>query len=88
MEEDSTVEGGWEGLEGEDGGGDTGKGVGGMVVSIALDTQVCLLVISSEVMESVGSTWVLSSSLMNWFSLSPNMLKSLSLGDHQHLWQL
>ena len=26
---------GWEGLESENGGGDTGKGVGGMVVSIA-----------------------------------------------------
>ena len=31
-------DGRWEGVEGEDGGGDTDKGVGGMVVSIALET--------------------------------------------------
>ena len=43
VEEDGTGEGGWEGEEGEDGGGDSGKGVGGMVVSIAFDTQVCQL---------------------------------------------
>ena len=61
-------------MEGEDGGGDTGKGVGGMVVSIVLETQFCLVVISSEVMESSESTWVSFSSLMNWYSLSPNIL--------------
>ena len=63
-----------EGVEGEDGGGDTGKGVGGMVVSIALETQFCLVAMASEVMESLESTWVSSSSLMNWYSLSPNIL--------------
>ena len=36
--EDGMVEGGWGGVEGEDGGGDTGKDVGGMEVSIALET--------------------------------------------------
>ena len=72
--EDGTGEGRWEGMEGEDGGGDTGKGVGGMVVSIAFETQFCLVVMASEVMKSLGSTWVLSSSLMNWYSLSPNIL--------------
>ena len=61
-------------MEGEDGGGDTGKGVGGMVVSIALETRFCLVVMASEVMESSGSTWVSSSSLMNWYSQSPNIL--------------
>ena len=59
-EEDTTGEGGWEGMEGEDGGGDTGTGVGGMVLSMAFDTQDCLVVMSSEVMESSGSTWVSS----------------------------
>ena len=72
--EDGTGEGEWEGMEGEDGGGDTGKGVGGMVVSIAFDTWSCLVVMTSEVMESSGSTWVSSSSLMNLYSLSPNIL--------------
>ena len=46
--------GGREGVEGEDGGGDTGKGVGGMVVSIAFDTQFSLVLMASEVMESSG----------------------------------
>ena len=36
--EDGTGEGWQEGVEGEEGGGDTGKGVGFMVVSIALET--------------------------------------------------
>ena len=31
-------------MEGEDGGGDTGKGVGGMVVSIVLEIRFCLVV--------------------------------------------
>ena len=74
VEEADTWEGWWEGVESEDGGGDTGKGVGGMVVSKALDTWVFLFVMSSEVMESLGSAWVSSSSLMNWYSLSPNIL--------------
>ena len=37
MVDDGTGEGGQEGVEGEDGCGDTRKGVGGMVVSIALE---------------------------------------------------
>ena len=41
-------EGGQEGVEGEDGGGDTGRGGGGMVVSIALETQFSLVVMASE----------------------------------------
>ena len=40
--EDGTAMGGREGVEGEDTGGDTGKGVGGMVVSIALETRFFL----------------------------------------------
>ena len=72
--EDGTADGWREGVKGEDGGGDTGKGVGGMVVSIAWETQFCLVVMASEVMESSGSTWVSSSSLMNWYQLSPNTL--------------
>ena len=36
--EDGTGERGQESMEGEDGEGDTGKGVGGMVVSIAFET--------------------------------------------------
>ena len=59
-------EGRQEGVDGEDGGGDTGKGVGGMVVSIALETPFCLVVMASEVMKSSGSTWVSYASLMNW----------------------
>ena len=38
VEDDGTEEGRPEGMEGEDGGGDMGKGVGGMAVSIALET--------------------------------------------------
>ena len=72
--EDTTGQGGQEGVEGEDGGGDTGKDVGGMVVSIALETQFCLEVMGSEVMKFSGLTGVSSSSLMNWYSLSPNIL--------------
>ena len=53
--EDGTGEGFWEGLEGEDGGGDTGTGVaGGMVVSIALETRLCLVVMASEVISLLG----------------------------------
>ena len=59
MEEEGTGKGGWESIKGEDGRGHTGKGVGGMVVSTAFDTQVCLLAMSSEVMESLGSSWLL-----------------------------
>ena len=72
--EDGTEEGGRDGVEGENGGGDSGKGVGGMVVSIALETQFCLVVMASDIMKSSGSTWVSSSSLMNWYSLSQNIL--------------
>ena len=72
--EDGTGEGGWEGMESEDGGGDMGKGVGGMVLSMAFDTQFFLMVMVPEVMEFLGSTWVSSSSLMNWYSLSPDIL--------------
>ena len=74
VEEDGTGEGGWERVEGADGEGDTVTGMGGIVVSIAFDPGVCLLAMSSEVMESLGSTWVSSSSLMNWYSLSPNIM--------------
>ena len=74
VEEDGTGKGGWEGMEGEDGEGDTGKSVGGMVLSMAFDTLDCLVVMSSEVKESSWSTWVSSSSLMNWYSLSQNIL--------------
>ena len=63
--EEGTGEGWWEGMEGKDGGGDTGKGVGGMVVFIAFDMWFCLVVMASEVMESSGSTWVSFSSLMH-----------------------
>ena len=38
VEEDGTWEGWREGVEGEDGGGETGRGVGGMVVSMAYET--------------------------------------------------
>ena len=58
MGEDGTAMGDQEGVEGEDGGGDSGKGVGGIVVSIALETRSCLVVMASEVMKSSGSTWV------------------------------
>ena len=50
-------------MEGEDGGGDTGKGVGGMVHSLG-----------NSILPGPGSTWVSSSSLMNWYSLSQNIL--------------
>ena len=65
-----------EGVDGEDGGGDTGKGVGGMVVSIALETRFCLVVMASEVMKSSESTWLSYASLMNWYSISPNITVS------------
>ena len=74
MGEDGTGDGRREGVEGADGGGDTGKGVGGMVVSMAFETQFCPVEMASELMKSLGSTWVSSSSLMNWYSLSPNIL--------------
>ena len=61
-------------MEGEDGGGDTGKGVGAMVVSMASETRFCLVVMTPEVMESSGSTWVSSSSLMNCYLRSANIL--------------
>ena len=67
------IEGGRECVEGEDGGGETGKGTGGMVASIALETQFFMVVMASEVLKSSGSTWVSSSSLMNWYVLSPTM---------------
>ena len=54
MGEDGMGAGGKEGLEDDNLGGDTSKGVGGMVVSIAFDTQFCLVVMTSEVMESWG----------------------------------
>ena len=58
VEENGTGEGGREGVGGEDGGGDTGRGVGGMTVSMALETRFCLVEMVSEVMKSSGSTWV------------------------------
>ena len=50
--------GGREGrVGGEDGGGATSKGVGGMVVSMAFETQFFLVEMASEAMKSSGSTW-------------------------------
>ena len=45
-------------MGGEEGGGDTGRSVGGMTVSMAFDTQFFLAEMASEVMKSSGSTWV------------------------------
>ena len=74
VDKNGTGKGGWEDTESEDGGGDMGKGVGGMVLSMAVDTLDYLVVMSSEVKESLWSTCMSSSSLMSWYSLSPNIL--------------
>ena len=66
MEEDGTGERWREGVGGDDGGGHTGKGAGGMTMSMAFETQFCLIEMASEVMKALASTWVVSSSLMNW----------------------
>ena len=54
MGEDGMGEGGREGMEREDGGGDTGKGVGGMVVSITFDTQSWLVVMALKLWSLQG----------------------------------
>ena len=61
-------------MGGEDGGGDIGRGAGGMTVSMALETRFCLVEMASQVMKSLGSTRGSSSFLMNWYSLSANIL--------------